>query len=100
MGSMVRKVVTPPLLCNRQVNESRGVGGDSRGWLAKHLYFTHRPQSAVRNSATSAKVNGFSCLTNQSQIPLRFSRNFSASRFISEFGNELAMEKPIHQVAA
>jgi hypothetical protein len=34
------------------------------------------------------------------KVPLRFSRNFSAARFISEFGDELAMAKFIREVAA
>jgi hypothetical protein len=67
--------------------------------MQNHCKKLHSEREIV-NSATSAKINGFSCLQDQSQIPPRFQRNFSAARFISEFGNELAMGKFIHEVAA
>jgi hypothetical protein len=46
------------------------------------------------------KSMAFRVLQISLKVPLRFSRNFSAARFISEFGDELAMAKFIREVAA
>jgi hypothetical protein len=53
----------------------------------------------VLNSATSAKSMDFR-VYKISLKPGPPPNNFFAARFISEFGNELAMEKFIHEVAA